>query len=43
MISGGGAFMTVAALLEGLHAFTLDRATYLPAMFYGAGGVCEHL
>jgi VanZ family protein len=34
----GGAFMTVAALLEGLQAFTPDRSAYLPAIFYGAGG-----
>jgi hypothetical protein len=30
--------MAVAALLEGLQAFTPDRAAYLPAVFYGAGG-----
>jgi hypothetical protein len=34
----GGAFMAVAALLEGLQAFTPDRTAYLPAVFYGAGG-----
>ena len=34
----GGAFMAVAALLEGLQAFTPDRHFYLPAVFYGAGG-----
>jgi len=34
----GGAFMAVAALLEGLQAFTPDRTAYLPAIFYGAGG-----
>jgi VanZ family protein len=34
----GGAFMVVAALLEGLQAFTPDRHFYLPAVFYGAGG-----
>ena len=34
----GGAFMAVAALLEGLQAFTPDRSVYLPAIFYGAGG-----
>jgi VanZ family protein len=34
----GGAFMMVAALLEGLQAFTPDRTAYLPAVFYGAGG-----
>jgi hypothetical protein len=43
MISGGGAFMAVAAPLEGLQAFTLDRSAYLPAIFYGARwGVYEH-
>ena len=30
--------MVVAALLEGLQAFTPDRTAYLPAVFYGAGG-----
>ena len=30
--------MTVAALLEGLQAFTPDRTAYLPAVFYGAAG-----
>jgi VanZ family protein len=34
----GGAFMVVAALLEGLQAFTPDRHFYIPAIFYGAGG-----
>ncbi len=34
----GGAFMAVAALLEGLQALTPDRSTYLPAIFYGAAG-----
>jgi VanZ family protein len=34
----GGAFMALAALLEGLQAFTPDRTAYLPAVFYGAGG-----
>jgi hypothetical protein len=34
----GGIFMAVAALLEGLQAFTPDRHFYLPAIFYGAGG-----
>jgi VanZ family protein len=34
----GGAVMAVAALLEGLQAFTPDRTAYLPAVFYGAGG-----
>jgi VanZ family protein len=34
----GEVFMTVAALLEGLQAFTPDRSAYLPAVFYGAGG-----
>jgi hypothetical protein len=34
----GGVFMAVAALLEGLQAFTPDRHFYLPAVFYGAGG-----
>ncbi len=34
----GGFFMAVAALLEGLQAFTPDRTAYLPAVFYGAGG-----
>ena len=34
----GGAFMVVAALLEGLQAFTPDRTAYLPAIFYGAAG-----
>jgi VanZ family protein len=34
----GGAFMVVAALLEGLQAFTPDRTAYLPAVFYGAAG-----
>lgn len=34
----GGAFMVVAALLEGLQAFTPDRTAYLPAAIYGAAG-----
>jgi VanZ family protein len=34
----GGSFMAIAALLEGLQAFTPDRTAYLPAVFYGAGG-----
>jgi hypothetical protein len=34
----GGIFMALAALLEGLQAFTPDRSAYLPAIFYGAGG-----
>jgi VanZ family protein len=34
----GGALMAVAALLEGLQAFTPDRCAYLPAIFYGASG-----
>jgi VanZ family protein len=34
----GGVFMAVAALLEGLQAFTPDRLPYLPAALYGAGG-----
>ena len=34
----GGIFMALAALLEGLQAFTPDRTAYLPAVFYGAGG-----
>jgi VanZ family protein len=34
----GGVFMAVAALLEGLQAFTPDRSAYLPAIFYGAAG-----
>src|SRR6516164_5260375 len=34
----GGAFAAVAALLEGLQAFTPDRSAYLPAVWYGAGG-----
>jgi VanZ family protein len=34
----GGVFMTLAALLEGLQAFTPDRHFYLPAILYGAGG-----
>jgi VanZ family protein len=35
----GGIIMAVAALLEGLQAFTPDRSAYLPAIFYGAAGV----
>ena len=34
----GGVFAAVAALLEGLQAFTPDRHFYLPAVFYGAAG-----
>jgi hypothetical protein len=34
----GGAFIAVAALLEGLQVFTLDRTAYIWAIFYGAGG-----
>jgi VanZ family protein len=34
----GGFFAAVAALLEGLQAFTPDRSAYLPAIFYGAAG-----
>jgi VanZ family protein len=34
----GGVFAAIAALLEGLQAFTPDRSAYLPAIFYGAGG-----
>jgi VanZ family protein len=34
----GGVFAAVAALLEGLQAFTPDRSAYLPAIFYGAAG-----
>ena len=34
----GGVFAAVAALLEGLQAFTPDRTAYLPAIFYGAAG-----
>ena len=34
----GAAFAAVAALLEGLQAFTPDRSAYLPAIFYGAAG-----
>jgi VanZ family protein len=34
----GGLIMAVAALLEGLQAFTPDRTAYLPAVFYGAAG-----
>ena len=34
----GGVFAGIAALLEGLQAFTPDRSAYLPAIFYGAGG-----
>ena len=30
--------MAVAALLEGLQAFTPDRSAYFPAILYGAGG-----
>jgi VanZ family protein len=34
----GGIFAAIAALLEGLQAFTPDRSAYLPAIFYGAAG-----
>jgi VanZ family protein len=34
----GGVFMAVAALLEGLQAFTPDRHFYVPAIYYGAAG-----
>jgi hypothetical protein len=34
----GGVIMAVAALLEGLQAFTPDRMPHLPAALYGAGG-----
>jgi VanZ family protein len=34
----GGVFAAIAALLEGLQAFTPDRSAYLPAIFYGAAG-----
>jgi len=34
----GTVFMTVAALLECLQAFTPDRHFYVPAIFYGAAG-----
>jgi VanZ family protein len=34
----GGALMAVAALLEGLQAFTPDRSSNLVAAFCGAGG-----
>jgi VanZ family protein len=34
----GGFFAAVAAVLEGLQAFTPDRSAYLPAIFYGAAG-----
>ena len=34
----GGVFAAIAALLEGLQAFTPDRSAYLPAVFYGAAG-----
>src|SRR5690242_1224942 len=34
----GGVFAAIAALLEGLQAFTPDRSAYLPAALYGAGG-----
>ena len=34
----GAAFAAVAALLEGLQAFTPDRSAYLPAILYGAAG-----
>jgi VanZ family protein len=31
-------FAAIAALLEGLQAFTPDRSAYLPAILYGAAG-----
>ena len=34
----GGVFAAIAALLEGLQAFTPDRSAYLPAILYGAAG-----
>ena len=34
----GAVFMVVAALLEGLQAFTPDRTAYLPTAIYGAAG-----
>jgi VanZ family protein len=34
----GAVFVAIAALLEGLQAFTPDRSAYLPAIFYGAAG-----
>ena len=34
----GAVFAAIAALLEGLQAFTPDRSAYLPAIFYGAAG-----
>jgi VanZ family protein len=34
----GAALMAIAALLEGLQAFTPDRTPDLEAVFYGAGG-----
>jgi VanZ family protein len=34
----GGVFAAMAALLEGLQAFTPDRSAYLPAILYGAAG-----
>ena len=34
----GGALMVIAALLEGLQAFTPDRTPDLEAVFCGAGG-----
>ena len=36
------AFGAVAALLEGLQAFTPDRSAYLPAIFYGAFVSARH-
>jgi VanZ family protein len=35
----GGALTALAVLLEVLQALTPDRSSYLPAAFYGAGGV----
>lgn len=34
----GAVFIAIAALLEGLQAFTPERSAYLPAALYGAGG-----
>ena len=34
----GGVFAAIAALLEGLQAFTPDRSAYFPAILYGAAG-----
>ena len=35
----GGCLMAIAALLEGLQAFTLDRSSNLVAVFCSIGGV----